>query len=500
MYIFVIKTFGMKLLILFFFFFSFFFLSAQEEKPDNVIQKKVETVANYNDLNNAAFGFYAIDLTTGKVIADHNGSMSIVPASTMKLVSTGAALMELGPGFRFKTQIFLTGTLDSITGELWGDIVIKGGGDPTLGSRFYNKRENESSFLMEWVDTLKKMGIKKVRGSVIGDDGIFTYDGVPSGWVWGDMGNYYGSGPSGLTVFDNMHRLSFNTGNSGEPTELECFEPYSEEVKFTNYVKAANIRSDQSYAYGAPFWGERYIQGSLPEQQEGYEVKVSMHDPAYVLAQHLQHELEQAGIAIMYQCSTSRRLGWERNHTDSLNKSLVYEHLSPSLSSIINQVNHSSVNLFAEHLLTYLGYVKYGVGSNYNGCIAVENFWSKKIASKGMYVSDGSGLSRNNAISAYHLVEILKYMGRTKYADTFKSSLAVAGKSGTFYNFCRGTAAQGRVFGKSGTMSRTKSYAGYVDSKSGKKIAFAVISNNYNCYTSTMKKYMEGIVELLASY
>ena len=111
---------------------------------------------------------------------------------------------------------------------------------------------------------------------------------------------------------------------------------------------------------------------------------------------------------------------------------------------------------------------------------------------------DGSGLSRFNAVTAKQLVGILKYMNESEHKELFLKSLPVAGKSGTLRTLGRGTAAQARVKAKSGTMTRVKSYAGYVTTKNKRNIAFAIIANNYNCTSFQMKKKMEKIMIKLA--
>ena len=115
-------------------------------------------------------------------------------------------------------------------------------------------------------------------------------------------------------------------------------------------------------------------------------------------------------------------------------------------------------------------------------------------------MSDGSGLSRSNAVSAKFLTDLLAYMHKSSNGEEFKASLAVAGKSGTMYSIGKGTTAAGIVYGKSGTMNRIKSYAGYVDSKSGKKLAYAMIINNHSCSSSQIKKYFETLMIKMANY
>lgn len=466
----------------------------------NSIERTFEKIRKEKVLENASFSFRVFDLDADSAIAEFNPKNSLVPASTMKIVTTGAALVRLGSYKRFKTRLQYDGYIDS-NGVLHGNIFIKGGGDPTLGSKYFTKKENlPTNFMKQWVTEIKKLGIDSITGRVIGDASHFSSDMVPSSWLWGDIGNYYGAGPCGLSIYDNLTTLTFRSGpNAGDSTFIECVTPFSPYQKFENRVKAANSRKDNAYVYSAPYSNYRLIKGSIPKGREEFNVKASMMDPAFQTAFDLEYFMLLGGIKVGKNASTKRLILLKGDTVSSIRKDF-FTHNSPSVGRIAYYTNHISVNLFAEHLLNEMGVKQYGDGSNYSGSLAVKNFWSRRIDAKGMYVSDGSGMSRMNAISAYHLTSILRYMKKSKNYKSFYSSLPIAGKSGTMRRIGRKTYASGRLRAKSGTMTRVKSYAGYVKSKSGKNLAFAVIVNNYNCYTSTMTKKLEKIMVSIANY
>ena len=149
--------------------------------------------------------------------------------------------------------------------------------------------------------------------------------------------------------------------------------------------------------------------------------------------------------------------------------------------------------------MNQIGVSKYRSGDTGSGTQATTLFWKEKeLDTDGFYVNDGSGLSRFNGVTAKQLVGILKYMNESKNKDLFLRTLPIAGKSGTMRNFAKGTVAHGKVRAKSGTMTRVKSYAGYVTTKNKRNIAFAIIANNYNCSSFQMKKKMEKIIIKLA--
>lgn len=469
-------------------------------KPQNSVQIYAEKLMTYKYLKNAAFSFYAKDMTSGEVIADYNSKMSLPCASVMKLVTTATALQILGSGYRYKTKIMYSGSIDSLTGVLNGDLHIIGGGDPTLGSRFFTKKGHERDFLYEWADTIKSYGITKINGRVIADGSIYKYDGAPSGWVWGDMGNYYGAGPNGLTCFDNTLKLQFETGpNKGDSTKIVCTDPYIPSINIRNYVTAADSKKDNAYVFGAPYSNDWYVDGSIPKARDSFVVKASIPDPEFIMALEMDYALEESGIHVAYAPITNRELIDDASYVKpEVNE--IHTNYSPYLGSIINIVNRNSFNLYAEHILCQLSVNKSGYGSTYNGAAVCKSYWNNKVGALDLHMTDGSGLSRSNAVSSLFLVKMLTYLNGKKAGTRLKESMALAGKRGTMSSMCKGGSGYGRAYGKSGTMTRVKAYSGYVDSKTGKKIAYAMIWNNHNCSSSKIKEYCSALLNKLAAY
>ncbi len=463
----------------------------------NSIQKAIDELIKDPSLKHASVSFLVKDIDKDTIIAAHHPSNSLIPASTMKVITTATALQLLGSYSNFKTYLQYDGYIDSNC-TLHGNIYIKGGGDPTLGSRFF-----KSPYLIEeWSHKIANLGINKIDGKIIGDASYFTYEYVPSTWSWGDMGNYYGTGISGLSIFDNTTHLYFNSGpTKGDPTEIDCFEPYTPDMEIRNAVRSWTTNKDEAYIYGAPYDGLRTVKGNIPLESENFDVKGSMHEPAYTAAFELEASLWRNGIAVLKSATTTRRM---ENEASLINENRInFDTInSPSVSKIIYWTNLISNNLFAEHLLRHIGVQKYKNGSVFSSTLAVSNYWKNKgLLSTGFYMNDGSGLSRSNAVSAEHLVEVLTYMKKkSKYSKTFYSSLPTAGKTGTLKSIGRKTKIQGNLRAKSGTMTRIKSYAGYVKSASGKNLCFAIIVNNHTCNGFQIKKKLEKIMVSLGNY
>jgi D-alanyl-D-alanine carboxypeptidase/D-alanyl-D-alanine-endopeptidase (penicillin-binding protein 4) len=487
-------------IVLYIFFSTSFSFSQSLSKQNHNVNLALRELYSDSDLKNAGIGFYAMDINSGELISSYNGDLSLTPASTQKIITTAAALETFGPAFRFSTKLVYVGKFDSTTHVLNGKLIIKGGGDPTLGSKYFDQTAGQG-FFNDWFDALNILGVKTITGEVIGDERIYGYEIVPPTWSWEDMGNYFGAGANGLTIMDNMYTLWYNTSDRpGGETMITKIEPLIPGMTFDNKVKADRVYSDKSYIFGAPYTYHRYINGSLPLGKTDYKVKGSMPDPSFYCAYLLKQKLEENGISTGL--PTTFRISPDLQSVDSLPAVTLYETWSPQLIEIIKQTNFRSINLFAEHLFTHARLKSVGFMLDKADPNFMEHFWSSKgIDTKGMAIYDGSGLSKYNTVTARQLASILRYMKKqSKYSDAFTESLPIVGKEGTVSGICKGTAAENNMRAKSGSIKAVRAYAGYVTSKSGRAIAFALIINNYNGSSSETGNKMQALMTALADF
>ena len=475
-------------------------LIAQFDFAQNSVQKALNSFTASGEFVNAGISFYAVDLSTGEKIAEHNPKLALPTASTAKLFSTASAIDILGPNYKPETRIYIDGKIDT-EGTLNGNIWIRGGGDVSLGSDYFTEDGHEKDFLKTWSDTLQKLGIKAISGAIVADGSEFGYSGEPKGWSWNDMGNYYGAGASGICIFDNMIKYTFKTGaTAGSKTEITSMWPTVPELVFHNYATSQNVTGDHCFIYGGPYSLDRFAEGSLPLNRSKFIVKGSLPDPEYQLAYEFYNQLMEVGITAKEGAKSVRQLDMIQKNRYSTSYTLIYTHKGKTIQEIANLTNLKSINLFAEGLLCLVGYKQAGNGSTEEALKQVEKYWSAKFGFGGIFLNDGSGLSRSNGISASSFVDLLKAMSLSKNYDAFLKTLPIAGKSGTLAGLCRDQAGQGRIVAKSGTMDKIKSYAGYVNSKSGKKIAFAIVVTNFNTSSSNVVSKMETILNALAVY
>lgn len=457
------------------------------------IESALKQLQTDPSLKGSQWSICALDMETGDTIAQWNPELALPGASITKLFSTAAALATLGPDYKATTKIYMDGPLKN--GILNGNVWIVGGGDVSLGSRYFHEPGTEFQFLDQWVLELKKIGIQYITGSIIADAEAFGYESCPIGWERADMGNYYGCGAYGLNFFDNTLKLTFKTSAPGTLLQLQSVYPNDLSYKLTIEAKAASINNDQSYVHGIPFDSQRKITGSLPANRSAYVVKASMPDPEKLLAQLFYEALQKNGLRVDGG-PLSKRLSSEK--LDMKSAQLLFTHVGRTVNEIVFWTNQRSVNLYAEGLLRQVGYHRYGFGSYENGLKVLDSLNSSWGVGP-VQIVDGSGLSKANNISARQFVNLLNEQINTDYFPWFYGSLPIAGQSGTVKSLCAGQIGAGRIHAKSGSIDGIKAYAGYIESLEGHMICFAIIANHPTLSGTQLSKKMEPLLNAMVS-
>lgn len=446
-------------------------------------------------MRGASFSLVVKDVQEGRTVYSYDTDRLQSPASVLKTVATATALEILGEDYRYPTTLEYDGILEN--GTLEGNLYIKGSGDPSLGSSHFAPGQNK--FLSTWIAALQKAGIKHITGSVISDESIFDTEGVSIKWLREDMGNYYAPGSYGISIFDNMYKLSLQTGAAGTRPVLKGTEPDIPFIRFKNYLKAAPVSSDSAYIIGAPLDDVRYLYGVLPANREAYVLKGDIPDPALYLARYLTDQLQQKGIRVDGSPSCYR-IEVEENRWKKGERKEIVTTYSPTLREIASVCNHVSHNLYADALVKTVG-LQYKprrnemISSFGRGVQVVKEYWEKKgLDVFPLRMNDGSGLAPADKVSAGFMGELLVYMAtESAVSDAFIASLPQAGIEGSVRNFLKGSKLQGKAHLKSGGITGVRSYAGYI-TKDGKTYAVAVFSNNYSCSMSRMTGALEKLL------
>ncbi|MDH6343877.1 D-alanyl-D-alanine carboxypeptidase/D-alanyl-D-alanine-endopeptidase (penicillin-binding protein 4) [Parabacteroides sp. PFB2-12] len=450
-------------------------------------------------MQGASFSLKAVEVKTGTTLYQYEEERELIPASVMKLVTTATALELLGEEYRFPTSLSYDGELRD--GILHGNLYIEGSGDPTLGSTHFSSDRtrftaDQLAFLSPWVEAIRQAGIREIRGAVVADESYFDLEGISPRWLWEDLGNYYGAGSYGLNVFDNLFYLTLSTGNVGSRATVLSEEPVMH-LHYRNALTAAAITTDSAFIQGAPFSQERSLTGLLPANRSRYVLKGDIPDPPHFLAQLFADRLRGEGITIS-EAASSWRLLTQSGRWNGQKRTPLTTTYSPMLREIIRVINHRSHNLYADACLKAVGVSdsSHQPRSSFEkGIHRTQQFLREKgIDDHALWMHDGSGLSPFDKLSATFLTDLLCYMAtQSPVSDTYIHSLPTAGREGSVANFLRGTPLENKTRLKSGSMSRVKAYAGYIQ-KDGKQYAIALFVNNYSCEGRDMTRALEKML------
>lgn len=455
------------------------------------LEKLVTAIQKENGMQHALLSVCVYNTTKGKPVYGYNSQVSLTPASVNKLLTTGVGFARLGSDFRFTTRLCTSGEVDR-EGVLHGNLYIIGGGDPLLGSYRYRQTSVDSLF-DGWYRALKQKGIHRIEGKICYITSVFDDQPLHDSWQWGDVGNYYGAGVSGLNFHENMYFVHFNPGAKlGYPATVVRTQPRNIGVHGRCEVTTGPEGSgDKVVIYGSPNSVDRLYRGTVPLGKNDFRVRGAMPNPAQHCAELFSAHLRSHGFNV------SSGTAQVYSPPDSLRP--VLDYYSSDYYTIAQYTNLTSNNVYAESIYKYLGYAKYGKGSYANGSKAVMDWLKeKRIDAGGVRVEDGSGLSRQNRVTTDFLCRYLTAINHEPFFYDFQQSLPVAGESGTAKGLLPHLPASVRVHVKTGTIEGVKAYAGYVTTANGEKFAFAIISNGHECTSSAVAEKMNRILYKLA--
>ena len=429
------------------------------------------------ELQNATVSLVVTDVETGQNVLEHQSNQSATPASITKLITTATALELLGADFRFTTTIAYDGTLSN--GILNGNLYIIGGGDPTLGSRYFN----DENFLTDWCVKLKKIGIQEITGNLIADATIYDNEPVPVRWTWEDMGNYYAAGIYGLSLFDNTIHITLRSKEIGSTPEVIEIKPAIKDLQLYNSLKVTNIQFDSAYIYGIPYDNRRWLRGAMPANRSQFIIRGDIPNPPLYLVEQLKIELNKQNITV------------KGVATDQLPphvmRTTLFEHQSPKLIDICHVTNFFSNNNYAEHIFKQLALQRSDLATNVLAKDVLLDFWNKKgINTKAVSLNDGSGLSPMDAFPAEFLNDILCYMIRSSNSQLFLETIPPTGVEGTVRHFLNDVSITNTIRAKSGSMTGVQAYAGYIH-KTDTIYSFCIIVNHYNGSRAQLRKTIE---------
>jgi D-alanyl-D-alanine carboxypeptidase/D-alanyl-D-alanine-endopeptidase (penicillin-binding protein 4) len=478
----------------------------------------------------------SVTTTEGKPIYALNEGQSFEPASNAKLFTTATAFALLSPDSHLATNVIARGTLDA-DGTLHGDIVLQGGGDPSLSGRAWpdtgkTARPNPPlQPLEDLADQVAKAGlIHKVTGNIIGDDTWFRFERYGSGWAWDDLQWDYGAPISALTVNDNVVYLDLMPGaKPGDPVAASWNPavPYYA-LESTAVTVAAAPKADLGLDRDP---GSKIVRlyGTIPLDSKGVHLALAIEDPAEFAAFAFRQMLAVRGITVggaaiaqhdlpvstadfveesrtplpaplPLDAATLRALPAPAVAASSATQSvkLLATRASPPLSQDLTVINKHSQNLHTELLLRDLGRALLNDGSTAAGARVVRQFLTQiGIDPADVLFYDGSGLSPQDLITPRAATTLLAYASRQPWGEAFRATLPIAGVDGSLAGRYTQSPVKGKFFAKTGTLSEVNALSGYLITATGKTVILSILCNDHDPASDATHKAADKIVEAI---
>ena len=488
--------------------------SATAGIPRTEAQSAISKIRAQEPLRNALVGVLAVR-ADGDTLVSVDPRERLVPASNVKLLTTGLALHTLGADYRFETRIGYTGTIED--GVLKGDVYSLGGGDPTTGARTQSAEAVSKTFAA-WTRLLTDAGVDRIEGRVLGDPRYF--DGLTPqnlGWTFDDLGCNYGAGPAGLNFFENAQNFYITPGAAGAAPNYRVQYPDTPWMRYANHAVTGPARSSNTLYYVNTTLAPRgEIAGSFPADRRGYTLECSNAYGAYTCAWYFRNYLQTLDIGVQGGWGDITPQGKIRTELDGSGPlpdaaapeeiTVLGSTFSAPLSEIVRDTNGESDNFYAETLLKMVS-LKSGLGAGQDDCQKAAEAGLRALGLRtdgACQQFDGSGLSRKNYVSADFFVRFLRKMMTLPEWDAYFASLPVPGGKGTLENrFDKAPQEfKDRIHMKSGSMNGVRCFSGYILSTDGDPrhtIVFSLLVNNCTAASYLLVPALDGIIEALAA-
>jgi D-alanyl-D-alanine carboxypeptidase/D-alanyl-D-alanine-endopeptidase (penicillin-binding protein 4) len=440
-------------------------------------------------VSRASWGILVESLDRHDRLVDLNARTLFVPASIAKLVSVATAADAVGWDYRFETSLLTTGSVSQ--GRLFGDLLIVGSGDPSIGGR-------GGGDLSALVAAVKSAGFERIEGRIVGDDDALEEPRPQLAWAWDDLGYTTGALFGALNLAENQTAVTVAPGPlAGEPATVrlnsrEAGRPFINRVVTGPAGSASLVWPEQR-----PGESSLTIAGSIPLGGQATQLGISTGNPTLWFATVLRSRLMDEGILVTGEAADIDELAPPPDRTDA---TTLFTYRSPTLAEIARPLLKESINLYGEAFMR----LNADKGSFPTNDAALDGLRKRLTAwgiPEGSYqLVDGSGLSRRDAISPDAIMTVLERMFDPSGTSPFFAALPIAGVDGSLATRMKGSAAEGNVRAKTGTMSNIRSLAGYLTTRGGEHLAFVIVINNFEGTGATANQAIDAIAIRLAEF
>lgn len=460
--------------LLFFLITLFTCISAYTQSLPDKLSIAVKQLLADPQLKHAMLGFYVVETETGTPVFAVNEETGMNPASTQKIITAATAFQLLGTDFRYQTK-FYAGAQPGPDSIAKGNLMIKGSGDPTLGSTRW-KHTKDTALFLQLRKALRNQGIKGFTGTALIDLSAFDTQSIPGGWSIDDIGNYYGAGCYALNWKENQYDITLNSSAPGSIAAVNKIDPYSSPYNFVSEVTAKGT-GDNAYIFLPIDYPDIVIRGTIPPGESNFRISAAAVHPY----DNIKEELVKKSGLFVAPATNVVKIETQPGKKTKQYK-LIHTQLSPSLDSITYWFLQKSVNLYGEALIKTLAWQKDSIGSTDKGIEVLQDFWKQQgIDAYSLNMRDGSGLSPQNKITPKALVQVLQFAQKQAWYDAFYDALPR-------YNGMKM---------KSGTISGVKGFAGYHTAANGRQYTFAIIVNNYDDSKGSVTNKLFKVLDIL---
>ncbi len=446
------------------------------------------------EFSNTHWGVLFESLEDGEVWYAKNADRNFIPASNQKIPTAAAALLSLGPDFVYKTPLVHTGRIEGSV--LDGDLVVFGTGDPTLYERFH---QDSRDVFREWAGILRDMGVERITGDIIGDDSAWEGRHVGAGWPHNSLTPWYYAEYGPLQFNENYVDLRFYPPETVDG-DLEIV-PNVDSDYFTLVDEIEVVEEGRnSIGMNRPVLSNTItLSGTVVAGSSPFERTPTITNPTLFYVTVLKEVLEAEGIAVdgnPVDCDNIE--GWS-HQPDEFPR--LATHVSPPLKEIVRLLMKRSQNMYAETLVLTMGWKENGFGTFAGGRSVVGEQLEPFGLDPGEFrFSDGSGLSRHNLISPAAINRINRGMWDSDLREVWLDSFPLAGADGTLGRRMRGTAMEGNVRAKTGTLSAVRALSGYLTSADGEKLLFSIIANGHLTGPRAVDSLVEAVLDQVATF
>jgi D-alanyl-D-alanine carboxypeptidase/D-alanyl-D-alanine-endopeptidase (penicillin-binding protein 4) len=461
------------------------------------LRDDVYEIVQSTDLGGATVGVSVVEAGSGGTLVEINADQPFIPASNMKVLTSGAALHTLGPDFRFETKLLLDGDRLIIVGD--GDPAF---GDPTLLSAMTDEDGvplDCERFLQLWVGPVAAADVKEIRELVV-DDRVFDRQFVHPSWDRKQLNLKSFAEPAGLSFHLNMLYF-YPEPRRGERPAISSFEPHADWLRIRN--RATSAADDRNSAWIARrFWTNELTMYGNVKSAYRTPLRVTVHDMPTFFGRLLADRLEDAGLTVHTVRAADPMEA--RPEGDAIGP-VIYT----PIASVVTRCNRDSQNLYAESLLKRMGHEMTGQpGSWLNGSSIVRHVIHERLERPDLVhvvrIADGSGLSRDNRVAPAVLCAWLNSLhDDERLGEVFLQSLAVGGETGTLGPGRRDNLSTARLGGaivhaKSGYINGVSCLSGYVTGSAGRCCCFSILVNDIKGSTWAAKAMQDRIVKAIA--